>query len=475
MQGKRKTGDDTAEREQTMKIIIAGLGEAGIALVRALAKSSHEITVIDRDSTIVDSITDRYSVNCVSGSGAAKETLIKAGVEGADFFIALTHIDEVNLLSCMQAKNLGAGRTVARLQMPDLSSDLGGLQKEYGIDYILRPGEDIAEEMYRNLGLPGFVKLEGIFGDTVTLLDMNVQRDSCLAGRSLAEIRGNIRKDILISAVIRDEKLYIPDGRFVIEVGDILTISVAVDTLDEVMETLGIRRDPAKRILMVGCNLSGEILAEKLLSEGREITILESDIRRCRELSDKFPKVNVLCSKGEITDILEEEGLNGTGTLIALTGSDETNLVVSLFAWSKKVPSVIALVDKQSHVRLLHKVMIDITASPTELSVMKIMHLIRNTEAKRTREEVGRFYGFHRVADGMADVMEFAVGNELPVLNVPFAAKEFSLKKGILISGIIRDDRLIIPGGSSSLQAGDRVLLTVPVANGINTLADAFK
>ncbi len=458
-----------------MKIIIAGLGEAGITLVRALSSSEHEITVIDRDSSLVDKVTDRYSVNGVMGSGASRETLSKAGAEGADYFIALTHIDEVNLLSCMQAKKQGAARTVARLQMPDLSSDVSGLQKTYGIDYILRPGEDIAEEMYRNLGLPGSVKLEGIFGDTVTLLDMNVLRDSCLVGKSLAEIRGNIRKDILISTVIRNDKLIIPDGRSVIEEGDILTISASVDTLPDVLKTLGIKRDPARKVLMVGCDLAGEILAERLLSEGREVTILESELDRCRALADRFPKANVLCSKGDITDILEEEGMAGTGTLISLTESDETNLVVSLFAWSKKVPSVITRVDKQSHVRLLHKVNIDITASPTELSVMKVMHLIRNSDARKNKEETGRFYGFYRVADGMADVMEFGVGSEFPSLNIPFKDSAFNLKKGILVSGIIRDDKLIIPGGSSSLQAGDRVLITVPVAMGINTLADAFR
>lgn len=458
-----------------MKIIIAGLGEAGITLVRALAESDHEITVIDRDSELVNRITDRYSVNGVVGSGASKDTLINAGVEGADYFIALTHIDEVNLLSCMQAKNQGAARTVARLQMPDLSADSGFIQKEYGIDHIIRPGEDIAEEIYRNLGLPGSVKLEGIFGNTVTLIDMNVMRDSCLIGKSLAEIRGNIRKDILICTVIREDKLYIPDGRFVIEEGDIITISAAVETLGDVLKTFGIKRDPARRIMLVGCDISGEILTDKLLSEGRDVTILESSIERCRELAERFPKANVICSKGDITDILEEEGLKGTGTLISFTGSDEINLVVSLFAWSKKVPSVITLVDKQSHVRLLHKVNIDITVSTTELSVIKIMHLIRNTGAKRNQKDAGEFYGFYRVADGLADVMEFGVGKDLSVLNVPFADRSFNIRKGILVSGIIRDDKLLIPGGSSCLKEGDRVLLTVPVAKGINTLEDAFR
>ncbi len=457
-----------------MKIIIVGLGEAGITLVRALSQEEHDITVIDKDSALVDRITDLYSVGGVVGSGASHETLLKAGAEGADFFIALTHIDEVNLLSCMQARNLGASKTVSRLQMKDLTSDIGRLRKEYGIDYIVRPAEDLADEIHRNLGLPGFVKLEGIFNDTVTLLDLSVLRESSLAGKSLADIRNNICKNMLINTVIRGEKLIIPDGRFVIEEGDILTVSAAEENLDEVMETLGIVRDSARKVCMVGCDLTGEYLTSRLLAEGREVKIIETDADRCRYLLNRFPRANVLCSQGDITDILEEEGLEGVGTLISLTGSDETNLVVSMFAWAKKVPCVISSVDKQSHVRLLHRVNIDITASATELSVLKILHLIRNRSEHHDQRNLGRYYGFYRVAEGLADVMEFGVGKDFHALGIPFAAKEFNIKKGILVSGIIREDKLIIPDGNSFLKEGDRVLLTVPVARHIHSLTDVF-
>ncbi len=457
-----------------MKIIIAGLGEAGVALVRALSVEGHEITVIDKDQSLVDSVTDRFSVNGVVGSGASQETLKKAGAEGADFFIALTHVDEVNLLCCMQAKNRGAAKTVSRLVMPDLAGDVDGLKKEYGIDYIVRPGRDIAEEISRNLGLPGFVKLEGLFGNTVTIIDINVTKDSCLAGNSLQYIRNNIRKDMLISTVIRNDRLHIPDGKFVIEAGDILTIAASGESLDEILSTLGIKKDPADKILMVGCGNTGEYLARRLIKDRRHLTILDSELERCRQLMNLFPEADVRCSKGDITDILEEEGIGKIGTIISMTDSDETNLVVSMYAWSKKVPSVITLVDKQSHVRLLHKVNIDITASPTELSVFRILHFIRNSAANSGNDGSGRYYGFYRVADGMADVMEFGIGSDFHALDVPISDKAFNIKKGILVSGVIRNGKLIIPTGDTRLEAGDKVLLTVPVAKGISRLSEAF-
>ena len=486
-----------------MKIIIVGLGETGNTLVKALANDKYDITVIDRDAALVESITDEFSVGGVVGSGASKETLLKAGVQGADIFIALTHVDEVNLLSCMQAKNCGASKTVARLQMPDLSSDVAALKKEYGIDYIVRPRIDIAEEIYRNMGLPGFVKLEGLFANTVTLIDMCVMRDSCLKGRSLAYVRANIRKDMLISTVIRDDKLFIPDGNFVLEEGDILTVCASGGALESTLETLGISRNRDSGVMLIGCGIIGEYLAARLIKDGKQLTILENDISRCRHLMDRFPSANVIYAESDITEVLEDEGLGRTGTLISLTDSDETNLVISMFAWSKKVPSVITRVDKQSHVRLLHKVNIDITASPTELSLQRIMHYIRNQESRRSLKEIlgkglklgksaskavasgeaqepakagelSSYYGFCRVADGCAEVMEFGAGRDFKALDTPLREKAFHLKKGILISGIIRAGELIIPTGDTTVKVGDRVLVTAPVEKGIRALNDVL-
>jgi trk system potassium uptake protein TrkA len=355
----------------------------------------------------------------------------------------------------------------------------------------VRPRIDIAEEIYRNMGLPGFVKLEGLFGNTVMLIDVCVMRDSCLKGRTLAYVRANIRKDMLISTVIRDDKLFIPDGNFTLEEGDILTVCASQGALESTLETLGISRNRDDSVMLVGCGIIGEYLTEMLLKDGKRLTILENDIARCRHLMERFPGVNVVYSEGEITEVLEEEGLSRTGTLISLTDSDETNLVISMFAWSKKVPSVITRVDKQSHVRLLHKVNIDITASPTELSLQRLLHYIRNRENRKTlRDVLGKslklskpaakenagalstYHGFYRVAEGRAEVMEFGAGRDFKALDIPLREKSFHLKKGILISGIIRAGELIIPTGDTSVKECDRVLVTAPVEKGIRMLND---
>ena len=144
---------------EARRLIIVGLGSAGCALVKALSGENYDVTVIDKNKSLVDNITDNYNVNGIVGSGASKETLLKAGADTADALIALTHIDEINLLSCMQAKSLGTRRTAVRLLLPDFVEEAERLKKDYNIDYFVKPKYDIAEEINRNIGLPGFINL----------------------------------------------------------------------------------------------------------------------------------------------------------------------------------------------------------------------------------------------------------------------------------------------------------------------------
>jgi len=450
-----------------MKVIIVGLGSTGCSLVDAISREDYEVTVIDKDKSLVDMITDKYNVNGVVGSGASKETLIKAGVESADALVALTHVDEINLLSCMQAKTLGTRRTAARLLLADFVHEAERLKKEYSIDYFVKPKSDIAEEIYRNIGLPGFVKMEGFFGNEVQMIDLSVMKDSPLKGRSLIDIKQTLQLDMLVNTVIRDEKLYVPDGNLVIEQGDQVGIMAAKADVDNILNKLGVTIKKAKNIIIVGGGITGEYLINMLLKDKKSITVLENDINRCRELMEKFPTINVVYSEGDITEVLEEEKVDKADAVVSLTDNDETNLVISMFSWSQDVPSIITRVDKPVHVKLLHKVNMDITVSPTELSVLKMLRFIRNYEMGDAPNDIGKFYN---VADGKAEVMEFTAQKDFSKLGVLFKEKEFKLKKDILIAGIIRDSRLVIPSGNSKILEGDKVIVTASKKNQIRSL-----
>ena len=223
-----------------MKIIIVGLGSAGCSLVKALSASDYDVTVIDKEKKLVDEVTDEFNVNGIVGSGASAETLLKAGADTADALVALTHIDEINLLSCMQAKTIGTRRTAARLLLPDFVHEADSLKKQYNIDYFVKPKSDIAEEIFRNIGLPGFVKMEGFFGNEVQMIDLSVMPDSPLCDKSLIEIKQALNLNMLVSTVIREEELFVPDGTFVIKQGDQIGIVAAKADIPEILCKLGI-------------------------------------------------------------------------------------------------------------------------------------------------------------------------------------------------------------------------------------------
>lgn len=453
-----------------MKIIIVGAGKAGELLIEALSLEGHDIVVIETSPTIIKRVTDEYNVIGVMGSGASSGTLEKAGAATADMLIALTAVDEVNLLSCLQAKNLGAKKTVARLLLSDLSDERARLKEQYSIDLIVCPKFDVARLVAQNTGLPGSVKMEGFFEDKLQILSLYLDNCSPLLGKSLKDIKKG-DSDFLVVSVLRKGKLLIPDGDFKSEEGDNLYLIADTDKLDKAFEEVGVTKTNGKRVLIVGGGIAAEYLIDMLLEKRKNIQILESNIDTCRKLMERFPNVNVCHGDGESLDVLEEENTSKMDTVISFTNKDETNLVVSLFAWAKGVPSIITRVDSPEHAKLLHKVNMDITVSTSEVTVNKIMRFIRNCEVGDAKNEIHRFYS---ICDGLSEIMEFSVTEGCKNLGVEFKSPSFKLRKDTLIAAIVRDSQVIIPNGNSKLMTGDKVVIVSGKKNHLAVLADAF-
>ncbi len=359
-----------------MKILVVGLGETGRALVKLLNNTEHEVIVIDKNRECVDTVTDRYKVNGIVGSGASCETLLKAGADTADMLIALTPVDEINLLSCMQAKKIGTGSCVARVLMPDLVKEEDQLIKDYKIDYLIKPRMDLADEIFRNIGLPGHVKLENSMDDEISVIDINVLETSPLAGLSIADIRNAVDDNMMIGVIIRNDRAIKPKETTIVKENDGLYVITRRENLESVLDSLDVKKKRINEAVIVGGGIAASYLAEKMTEARIKLTIIDDDLDRCRMLMDKFPNARIAYAEGDITEVLEEEHVDKADTVISLTDNDETNLVISMFSWAKGIKSIITRVDKQVHVKLLHKVNIDITVSPTELSVYKIMRYI---------------------------------------------------------------------------------------------------
>ena len=387
-----------------MKVIIVGLGRTGRLLVKYLSASDYDITVIDKEKKLVDDVTDRYNVNGIVGSGASKDTLKAAGADIADAIIALTHVDEINLLSCMQAKSLGTAKAAARILHPDFVDEQEDLKNEYNIDYLIKPKFDMAEEIYSNIGMPGYMKLEGFLDDDIQVIDLNVLDGSPLLNLTLGEIKKSVSADFTIVSVIRYGKLHIPNDNFVIKQGDSIDIMTDKRNTEAVLAKLGIVKSKTGRIVIAGCGATGERLLRLLDRQRANITVLEADPERCRDLMSKYENVKFICCEDEIIDVLEEEKVSDADVMISLTDNDETNLVISMYSWSCGIPSIITKVDNPEHVKLLHKVNIDITVSPTELSSLKMVRFLRDLKPDSEDDKVIKSY---HVDHETAEIIEY--------------------------------------------------------------------
>ena len=455
-----------------MKAIVVGVGKTGLALIEMLTNEGIDVTVIDCDKAVIDSVTDKLNVTGVEGSGASRSTLLKAGADSADILIALTPVDEINLLSCLQAKNLGTRHTAARLLMSDLSMEKDDLIKEYNIDYIVRPKVDVAEIIYNNVGLPGNVRLDSFFGDTIEMLSIDVIKDSPFYEKNLIELRQELNGNFLIVAVLRDGKLYIPDGSFVCKEGDDVFLISDQKGVASTFKKMGISKTSAKKVLVVGGGFTGDYLTNALLKDGKDVTIVEGNINNCKKLMEKYPAAKVSYGDAESIEVLEDEGITKKDAVISITDRDEANLVVSMFAWASGVPSIITRIDTLAHAKMLHKVNMDITVSPSEVAANKLYRFARNMQMADAKNDILKFY---TICDSMAEIMEFDITDKCTHLNIPFKDKAFKLKKDTLVAAIVKDGKLTIPNGSSSLIAGDKVIIVSASKNKIKNLNEIFK
>ncbi|MGN0651251.1 MAG: NAD-binding protein, partial [Oscillospiraceae bacterium] len=292
-----------------MKIIIVGMGQTGTLLASRLSCENHDVTIVDSDRARVEAVTDKYSVSGVCGSGASQSVLLQAGADTADVVISLLPSDEANLMTCMTAKNIGTRYAALRLKSPEFGSDKEYLQKQFGIDYIVNPMRDTANEIIRQIGLPGLAKADAFFSADVVLLRIDIEQGNPLIGRKLLESRGIFDTEMLIGAVKRGNEVFIPNGSFVIESGDTVNIILPYSGVSKLFTALGMLRKPVKSVFIVGGGATGLYLAERLISDGKRVTILECDKKRCKELSELLPKATVSYVEEIDSDILTEEGI----------------------------------------------------------------------------------------------------------------------------------------------------------------------
>jgi len=437
-----------------MKIIIAGCGKIGSTILASLAAEGHDIVALDSNAAILEEITNVYDVMGICGNGVDSDVLEEAGVSDAELFLSFTDSDELNMLSCYLARKMGAKNTIARIRNPEYNDkSLSFMKQQLELSMTLNPEQMAAHELYNILKFPSAEKIETFSRRSLEMIEIRLKPDSLLDGLRLSEIRGTYKAKVLICYVQRGEDVYIPDGNFVLRGGDRIALTASPAEMQKFLKALGVLQKQARNVMILGGSRISYYLAEMLTNAGNAVKIVEKDEKICAELCEALPKAVVINGDGAKQELLLEEGLRHLDAFVALTGMDEENILISIFAASQKVPKVISKVNRDELEYMAEKLGLDCLVSPKRIVsdvVVRYARALQNSLGSNVET-------LYKLMDGKAEALEFNVREDSRLVEIPL--KSLSLRPNILIAGIIRDRKTIIPGGDDVILTGDRVVV----------------
>lgn len=436
-----------------MYIIVAGQGKLGSALTAQLADEDHNVVIIDIVSSKVTSIVDSYDVMGICGSCVNVDVLEEAGAKKADLIIACTDSDELNILCCMFAKKLGTENTVARVRNPDYSNRHDFLREKIGINLLVNPEYETANEISRIIRFPSAANVDSFAGGKVEIVRIVVHEDNPLCGMSLIDIRKKFRQQVLICAVQRGSSVTIPSGEFVIQNNDSVSITGTRNEITAFIRSLGIYKQRINNVMIVGGGRIGLYLSQLLSQTGRNIKLIDIDSEKCHQLTSLLDEVTVINGDGTDQNLLDELSIQNQDALVALTGIDEENIIVSMYARSKNVKKIITKVDRHSY-SILPEVGLETIVSP-QLVASSLM--TRYVRALRNSDGNSQINTLYRLVGGKVEAVEFSVPAGFRYANVEF--KDLRIHSDLLVVAIIRGGKIIYPGGSDVMLEGDRVIV----------------
>jgi len=414
-------------------------------------------------------VTNIYDVMGVCGNGADSDALKEAGVADAELFIAVTGSDELNMLSCFLAKRLGAKHTIARIRNPEYNdSSLNFLKQELELSMAINPESLAARELYHILKLPTAAKIETFSRGNFEMIELRLKDDSPILGVPLSELRSRYDIKFLICVVQRGDEVYIPGGNFVLQAGDHIGLTASPSEIQKLVRALGLFSKQAKSVMILGGSRTAYYLTRRLLASGSDVKIVDKDRTLCEELCLSLPKAVIINGDGTHQELLLEEGLQDMDAFVSLTGIDEQNILLSFFASAQDVPKVISKVNSPELSAMAERLGLDCVISPR-----KIIADVLVRYARALQNSMGStIETLYSLMDDQVEAIEFLVQDEPSLVNIPL--KDLQLKSDILIAGIIRQRKPIIPTGNDAILPNDRVVL-LAARQHIQELKDILK
>lgn len=454
-----------------MRIVVVGLGKVGRALAAQLAAEGHDIVGIDQNAEIIDNIVNIYDVRGVAGNGGCYDVQKEAFEDGADLLIATTSSDEINILSCLVAKKIGTRHTIARIRNPEYEKQLRFMREELGLSMVINPEKATSREIARVLRFPSAIKREQFCRQRFELVEYRVGPDNPLVGMPLADLYRNIRVKILVCAVARGQETIIPSGSFELQAGDKIYLTAFPSDLEAFFRKLHLFKERANNIMIVGAGRMTYYLVKELQDVQKRVTVIDNNLKRCQDMSEKFPGVLVIHGDGADSELLSEERITEMDAFVALTGMDESNIILAMYASQFNSCKVVAKINRPSFADLATaNNLVDSVVSTASVTSEAITRYVRAMQNSIYSDNIKTL---HRLVGGRVEALEFNVGPGLPFIGKPL--KDVQLKDGLLIVGIVRrNGQTVIPSGDDALSEGDDVVV-VTTDTTLHALRDIVK
>ena len=457
-----------AEKKHNLNIIIVGLGKVGGTLVEQLSKEGNDITIIDKNPTAVQAMSGLYDIMGIVGNGASYSVQMEAGIENCDLFIAVTESDELNLLCCTVAKRVSNCSAIARVRTPDYSKEVEYLREKLGLTMIINPDLEAAKEVARILYLPATLEVNSFAHGQAELIKFKIPEGNILANLTISQLGKAVSHKVLICAVERDGEVFIPSGNFVLEEGDIISYVANRKVAKQFLNALGFNTRQVKNTMIIGGGTSAQYLADKLIHSGVSVKIIEKDRARCEELSLLLPKAIIINGDGTDEELLKEEGIHSAESFVPLTGIDEENIMLTLFARQVSNAKVVTKINHITFKDVINNLDLGSIFYPRYITSEAII-----AYARAKKNSLGsNIETLYHMFDSRVEAIEFRVRNASKVTNTPLM--ELSLKKNLLITFINRNGSIIIPSGQDSIHVGDTVMV-VTTHTGFNDIMDILE
>ncbi|SEA09162.1 trk system potassium uptake protein TrkA [Lachnospiraceae bacterium NK3A20] len=452
-----------------MRIIVVGCGKVGMAIVERLSTEGHDIAVIDTDSKVIADVTDNFDVMGIVGNGASYSTLSDAGIEDTNLLIAATDSDELNLLCCLFARKAGDCRTIARVRSPLYRGEIGFIKDELGLSMTINPEYAAATEISRLLRFPSAIKIDTFGKGRVELLQFVIPEGSLLDHLALQDMPGRVKSEVLVCAVQRGNDVVIPNGAYVLQAGDTISIVASPVHARNFFSRIGVDTHRVGNAMIVGGGTIAYYLAKQLINYGIDVKILEKDLHRCEELSDLLPEAIIINGDGTDQDLLREEGIETCDAFVTLTGIDEENIFVSMFAQqSNPGVKIITKTNRISIDNIIDKFNLGSMIHPKNITAEYIVRYVRAMQ-NSIGSNVETLYN---IVENKAEALEFTVHEGAKVTGTPLS--DLKLKDNVLIAGILRHNRFILPVGQTTIEVGDSVII-VTTHRGFGDIGDILR